>query len=169
MNQIGITQPPRFIDQEDSRSFMMPRKNNLLIFGSKVHKTKSMLISSPYKTPQPPSVLFYYVGTLFQQPAKVINHCHAAPATPAMIHISIFLMDFFYIRRTVCIKLWLFAIHRMMIFNLHNSHIAVLTVLSSVIQIKKKLPSFPAEEKSVSDFTSEDKEIEYSPVTLAFA
>ena len=56
----------------------------------------------------------------------------------------------------------------MMIFNLHNSHIAVLTVLSSVIQIKKKLPSFPAEEKSVSDFTSEDKEIEYSPVTLAF-
>ena len=55
-----------------------------------------------------------------------------------------------------------------MIFNLHNSHIAVLTVLSSVIQIKKKLPSFPAEEKSVSDFTSEDKEIEYSPVTLAF-
>ena len=56
-----------------------------------------------------------------------------------------------------------------MIFNLHNSHIAVLTVLSSVIQIKKKLPSFPAEEKSVSDFTSEDKEIVYSPVTLAFA
>ena len=51
-----------------------------------------------------------------------------------------------------------------MIFNLHNSHIAVLTVLSSVIQIKKKLPSFPAEEKSVSDFTSEDKEIVYSPV-----
>ena len=107
-----------------------------------VHKTKSMLISSPYKTPQPPSVLFYYVGTLFQQPAKVINHCHAAPATPAMIHISIFLMDFFYIRRTVCIKLWLFAIHRMMIFNLHNSHIAVLTVLSSVIQIKKNCPHF---------------------------
>ena len=32
----------------------------------------------PFKTPQPPSVLFYYVGTLFQQPAKVINHCHAA-------------------------------------------------------------------------------------------
>ena len=56
-----------------------------------------------------------------------------------------------------------------MIFNLHNSHIAVLTVLSSVIQIKKKLPSFPAEEKYVSDFTSEDKEIVYSPVTLAFA
>ena len=79
----------------------MPRKNNLLLFGSKVHKTKSRLISSPYKTPQPPSVLFYYVGTLFQQPAKVINHCHAAvaaaaaSATPAMIHISIFLMDFF--------------------------------------------------------------------------
>ena len=56
-----------------------------------------------------------------------------------------------------------------MIFNLHNSHIAVLTVLSSVIQIKKKLPSFPAEEKYVSDFTSEDKEIVYSPATLAFA
>ena len=70
----------------------------------------------PFKTPQPPSGLFYYVGTLFQQPAKVINHCQAAaaaPAAPAMIHISIFLMDFFYIRRTVCIKLWLFAIvHR---------------------------------------------------------
>ena len=80
-----------------ARSFFMPRKNNLLLFGSKVHKTKSRLISSPYKTPQPPSVLFYYVGTLFQQPAKVINHCHAAAAsaTPAMIHISIFLMDFF--------------------------------------------------------------------------
>ena len=132
-----------------ARSFFMPRKNNLLLFGSKVHKTKSRLISSPYKTPQPPSVLFYYVGTLFQQPAKVINHCHAAAAsaTPAMIHISIFLMDFFYIRRTVCIKLWLFAIHRMMIFNLHNSHIAVLTVLSSVIQIKKKIALIPSRRK----------------------
>ena len=31
------------------------------------------------------------------------------------------------------------------------------------------MPSFPAEEKYVSDFTSEDKEIVYSPVTLAFA